>query len=90
MILPHPESNLATNIMVLGAEVIDIMKKSPFNNKYVVVDDVMTSFLRKDKNRTPDLFLYAITFLHTIGSIEKKEYKIRLIKDSKSTQTNLF
>lgn len=91
MILPHPESNLRTNLMVLGAEIIGIMSKSPFNKKYVLVDDVMNKFLKVDKNRTPDLFLYAVTFLHTVGSIEKKEYKIKLVKnDTSKEQLNLF
>lgn len=91
MILPHPESNLNTNIMVLGADIINIMNKAPFKNKYVMVDDVMAKFLKKDKNRTQDLFLYAITFLHTLGSIEKKEYKIKLIrKENNNEQTSLF
>jgi hypothetical protein len=80
MILPQPESNLKTNLMVLGADIISIMGNSPFKNKYVIVDDIMNKFLNRDKDRTPDLFLYALTFLHTIGSIEKKGYKIKLVK----------
>lgn len=91
MILPHPESNLKTNLMVLGADIINIMSSSPFKNKYSVVDDIMSKFLKKDKDRTPDLFLYALTFLHTIGSIEKKEYKIKLIiRENLITQLDLF
>lgn len=91
MILPHPESNLRTNLMVLGADIIGIMNKSPFKGKYVLVDDVMGKFLKVDKKRTPDLFLYAVTFLHTIGSIEKKDYKIKLIKhETNKEQLNLF
>ena len=91
MILPHPESNLRTNLMVLGADIIGIMSKSPFKGKYVLVDDAMNKFLQVDKNRTPDLFLYAVTFLHTIGSIEKKEYKIRLVKnEADKEQLDLF
>ena len=35
--------------------------------------------------------LYAVTFLHTIGSIEKKEYKIRLVKnEADKEQLDLF
>ena len=91
MILPHPESNLKINLMVLGADLIDIMGKSPFKNKYVVVDDVMMKFLKADKNRTPDLFLYSLTFLHLIGSIEKKGYKIKLVPNENSNaQQSLF
>jgi hypothetical protein len=80
MILPQPESNLQVNLMVLGADIINIMDSSPFKNRYVVVDVIMNKFLKGDKNRTPDLFLYALTFLHMLGIIEKKEYKIKLVK----------
>lgn len=92
MILPQPESNLKTNLMVLGADIISIMGSSPFKNRYAVVDDVMSKFLSRDKDRTPDLFLFALTFLHTLGSIEKKGYKIKLVKkenDGKN-QISLF
>ncbi|HAY3552833.1 hypothetical protein KRE47_07870 [Elizabethkingia meningoseptica] len=92
MILPHPESNLKTNLMVLGADIISIMGNSPFKNRYAVVDDVMSKFLSRDKDRTPDLFLFALTFLHTLGSVEKKGYKIKLVKmenDGKN-QISLF
>ena len=52
----------------------------------------MNKFLNRDKDRTPDLFLYALTFLHTIGSIEKKGYKIKLVKkeNQEENQTSLF
>ena len=92
MILPQPESNLKTNLMVLGADIISIMGNSPFKNKYIIVDDIMNKFLNRDKDRTPDLFLYALTFLHTIGSIEKEGYKIKLVKKEiqEENQTSLF
>lgn len=92
MILPHPESNLKINLMVLGADIIDILNKSPFKNKYAVIDDVMVKFMKLDKNRTPDLFLYSLTFLHLIGSIEKKGYKIKLIANNYNnvSQQSLF
>jgi len=92
MILPHPESNLKINLMVLGADIIDILSKSPFKNKYAVIDDVMIKFMKVDINRTPDLFLYSITFLHLIGSIDKKGYKIKLVinNDNKGAQQSLF
>lgn len=77
--------------MVLGADIISIMGNSPFKNRYAVVDDVMNKFLNRDKDRTPDLFLYALTFLHTLGSIEKKGYKIKLVKkENEESQISLF
>ena len=82
MILPHPESNLKTNILVLGAEIIGIMSKNPLKGKYVLVEDVMNKFLKNDKNRTPDLFMYAVTLLHTIGSLKQKDYKIKLVSNN--------
>ncbi|MCY4267923.1 MAG: hypothetical protein OXC67_08570 [Flavobacteriaceae bacterium] len=90
MILPHPESNLKLNILVLGAEIIKIMNKRKFKGKYNLVDDVMSEFLNEDKDRSPDLFLYAVTLLHIIGSIKKNGYKIRLLKDGKHSIPNLF
>ena len=89
MILPQPESNLKTNLMVLGADIISIMSNSPFKNRYAFVDDVMQKFLKKDRERTPDLFLYSLTFLYTLGSIEKMGYKIKLVK-KEYTQITLF
>ena len=89
MILPQPESNLKTNLMVLGADIISIMGNSPYKNKYVIVDDVMSKFLNRDKERTPDLFLYALTFLHTLGSIDKKGYKIKLVKKENEENMNI-
>lgn len=89
MILPHPESNLKINIMVLGSEIINIMNKIPFKNKFSIVDDIMIKFLKIDKNRTPDLFLFALTFLYLMGVIEKKGYKIKLIEKQESKQVNL-
>jgi hypothetical protein len=89
MILPHPESNLKSNIMVLGANIIDIMGKSPFKDKYVFIDDIMIQFMKKEETLTPDLFLYTISFLYSIGCIERKEYKIKLVK-SINKQPSLF
>jgi hypothetical protein len=89
MILPQPESNLKINLMVLGADIINIMGNSPYKNKYVIVDDVMNKFLNRDKERTPDLFLYALTFLHTLGSVEKKGYKIKLVKKDKEEENQI-
>lgn len=89
MILPQPESNLKINLMVLGADIINIMDNSPYKNKYVIVDDIMNKFLNRDKERTPDLFLYALTFLHTLGSVEKKGYKIKLVKKDKEEENQI-
>ena len=74
MILPHPESDLTLNIMVLGTDIIRFLK----NREYVLLEIVLTDFTKKDVRRTPDSFFNTLTFLYTFGLIEKKEYKIRL------------
>jgi hypothetical protein len=77
MIIPHPESNLKLNPMVLGADIITSLK-SRHKGNYVVVESVLEDFLKKDEKRTPDLFLYSLLFLFSIGVIEQNGYKIKL------------
>lgn len=74
MILPHPESDLSINIMVLGAEIVKLLKHRDF----VLVEDLMISFLQGDKKRTPDIFLNTLAFLFACGLIDRKEYKVKL------------
>lgn len=83
MILPHPESNLKLNLMVLGAGIINIMNSGKLKNNYVLVEILLEKFLSKDKKRSPTLFLYALTFLYIIGSIERKGYQVKLVGKNK-------
>jgi len=75
MILPHPESDLSMNIMVLGTDIVRSLKKRDF----VLLEDVLVSFVKKDTKRTPDLFFNTLVFLYSCGLIDKKGYKIRLM-----------
>ncbi len=74
MILPHPESDLSINIIVLGSEIVKLLK----HRNFVLVEDLMLSFLQGDKKRTPDMFLNTLTFLFACGVIDRKEYKVKL------------
>jgi len=85
MILPHPESDLSLNIIVLGTDIIHLLK----SRDYILVEDLMNGFLKGNKKRTPDMFLDTLTFLYTCGLIEKQNYRIRLI-EKKTVQTKLF
>ena len=85
MILPHPESDLRLNIMVLGADLIELLKGQDF----VLVESLLEKFLKKGVKRTPDMFFNSLTFLYSCGMIERKDYKIRLIVKS-FRQTSLF
>lgn len=85
MIKPQPESDLSMNTMVVGADIIKILKK---NKSYLIIEDMLNQFLNSDKRRTPGLFFDTITFLFTIGILTEENYKVRL-KDAK-TQKTLF
>lgn len=82
MILPHPETDLNLNIMVVGTDIVSILDK---HKGYMLVEDVMNEFIKKDQRRTPDLFLYTLMFLFSFGLIEKKNFRIRLNKHVSNT-----
>ncbi len=75
MILPHPESDLSLNIIVMAADVICLLKKK---RAFVLVESLMNDFLKKDKRRTPEMFINSVTFLFTFGYIEQSGYRLRL------------
>lgn len=74
MILPHPESDLSINLMVLGADIIQTLK----GREFILVEDALSVFLKNSSKRTPDMFFNTLTFLYSCGLIEKKGYKIKL------------
>ena len=79
MIIPHPENDIKLNIMVLGSDIIKIMKSKGKEEKFILVENVLNEFLKVDERRTPDLFIYTLVFLYSIGLIDQKGYKIKLI-----------
>ncbi|HLP46538.1 MAG TPA: hypothetical protein VK469_11345 [Candidatus Kapabacteria bacterium] len=85
MILPHPESDLSLNIMVLG---VDIVKKLKHHSNFHLVENLMEEFLKKDKKRTPEMFMNTLTFLYALGLIERKDYKVKLTP--RAIQKELF
>ncbi len=87
MILPHPESDLSLNIMVLGADIVKMLKGS---SNFYLVEKLIQKFLQKDKKRTPDMFLNALTFLYSVGLIEQMGYKVKLTPKQYEIQGNLF
>lgn len=89
MILPHPESDMKLNIMVLGSELIAVLKNKNKDDKYVLIENLMTDFLKKDERRTPDLFMNSLVFLYSVGIINLKGYKIKLSRQL-SPQIKLF
>ncbi len=88
MIRPHPESDMKLNILVLGAGIIAMLKKRIHD--YHFVETILTDFLKADKKRTPDLFIYTLIFLYSVGIIEYDGYKIRLKTQIEEQQNLLF
>ncbi len=88
MILPHPESDLRANIMVVGADIIRMIKKYRSEGGYVLIESLLDIFLKKDSSnkRTPDMFLNTLTFLFMMGVLERKGYKIKLIEVEKNNK----
>ena len=44
----------------------------------MLVESLMNDFLKKDKRRTPEMFINSVTFLFTFGYIEQSGYRLRL------------
>jgi hypothetical protein len=89
MIIPHPESDLNLNVMVLGSEVIKILKTRSSGDKYVLVENILIDFLKGDERRTPDLFIFSLLFLYSVGLIDQRGYKVKLTQQV-AKQTKLF
>ena len=75
MILPHPESDLSLNVMVMAADIVRVLKK---HRDFTFVDRLMEDFIRLDPRRTPEMFINSATFLFAFGYIEQSGYKLRL------------
>ncbi|MBC7524777.1 MAG: hypothetical protein H7239_10095 [Flavobacterium sp.] len=84
MILPHPESDLNLNLMVVGSDIVEILKKKGKGSGYVLIESILIDFLQGDKRRTPDLFVFSLIFLFSVGLIDRKDYKIKLVSENVS------
>ncbi len=75
--------------MVLGSDIITQLSNKANRNKFVLIETIMSDFLKKDERRTPDLFLYAVCILYSIGIIEQQGYKLKLAPEV-NKQPTLF
>jgi len=83
MIRPEPEADLSLNVMVIGADIIKILRKT---KNYLIIEDLQKEFIERDKRRTPQLFFNALTFLYILGMVSEDNYKVRLnYADSEKT-----
>jgi hypothetical protein len=77
MIIPHPESDLKTNVLVLGSNVLKSLK----GKGYVFIDDVANDFFENTEDCSPEMFMRIIILLFSLGLIEYTGYKVRSIID---------
>ena len=87
MIMPHPDSNLSLNLMVLGSELIKILKGK---DRSFVIESAMEEFTSVGSERTPALFMKTLTYLYTVGAIELNGYNIKLKTEDGYTQLSLL
>lgn len=53
MLLLELGSDLKTNLLVVGADIIENMDSPLHKKKYAIVEEVMEKYLGRDKDRTP-------------------------------------
>jgi len=85
MIIPHPESDMSMNLMVVASDILSILRSK---KEYVLVDKVFKEFIKKDARRTPDMFFNAVTYLFSLGIVKEQNYKMRIIDGN--TQKTLY
>lgn len=88
MILPHPDSNLSNNLMVVGADIVQLLSRPGMKDNFVLVDDLLRVFLKKNEKRNPEMFLHALTFLYAMDAIERKGYRIKLVSQNPPKKQN--
>ena len=74
MIIPQPEADLSLNIMVVGADMVKILK----SKDDMTVDTLIKKFLLNDNRRTHQLFFDTITFLYILGIVEENNNIIKV------------
>jgi hypothetical protein len=75
MILPHPESDLSLNVMVMASDIASILAKRP---GFVFEETLMKEFVKLDSRRSPDMFVDCLTFLYAFDYLERTGHRIRL------------
>jgi hypothetical protein len=76
VIIPHPESDMSLNLMVVSSDILSILRSK---KDYVLIDNVLKEFISKDSRRTPDMFFNAITYLFSLSIIKEQNYKVRIV-----------
>ncbi len=70
-----PDSRLDLSAAVLGAEIIRLLGR---RSDSVLVEGVLTDFLKGDVRRTHAMFFDALTVLYCLGFVRLDDYRIGL------------
>jgi hypothetical protein len=79
MIFPQPEADLSLNTLIVGSDIIKLLKHC---KDYLIIEDILKKFMFLDKKRSHALFFDTVTFLYALGIIKEENYKIRLTNDN--------
>jgi hypothetical protein len=82
MILPQPDSHLPLNILVLGSDILRLLKK---HKTWIVIEEIMEEFVSAEPRRTHEIFMNVLAYLYALGLVEYEGYKIRLNDYSQGT-----
>lgn len=75
MLMPIPESDLSLNVLCLGANIINIIKK---NSGKILTEDLLNKFLFEDSRRRNSQFFDTLNFLYILEIIDERGYIIYL------------
>ena len=76
MIIPEPETDLSLSIIVVSADVIEIIRDICNKKEYTILDELIDKFKKKDSRRSVNLLLDSLTFLCFIDVVYFEDYKI--------------
>lgn len=77
MILPHPESDLTNNPIVLGAEILKELRP----NKCILVESLLVRMMKRNKKTTLNSFLEALSFLYMVDLVVVDSFKVSLVRN---------
>jgi len=75
MINAHIEMDLNEHIAVVAAKVLELILISDGD---LIFETLLKQFLKKYERYTPDQFMEASVLLFAIGSLEVKDFKVKL------------
>jgi hypothetical protein len=79
-----PDSCLDLSSAVLGADIVRILGRRTGS---VLVEAVLTDFLKGDARRTHTMFFDALTVLYCLGFVRLDDYRVELVAHDPPRET---